>query len=116
MYAYMYTCVYTKHLYDDKLNTWHFMQSGRKLKFLRNKRANRRSFGKQTERVEGTENYRNGNVRSYGESEVGCSFSSSGTHGQRFLPHPLSQLKGPVCFSNQTAYFPRGKLPHLYST
>lgn len=50
MYAYMYTRVYTKHLYDDKLNTWHFMQSGRKLKFLRNKRANRRSCGKQMER------------------------------------------------------------------
>lgn len=42
-----------------------FIQRGRKLKFLRNKRAKRRLFGKQMERTEGTKNYGNGNVRSY---------------------------------------------------
>lgn len=42
-----------------------FIQRGRKLKFLSNKRANRRVFGKQMERTEGTRKYRNCNVRSY---------------------------------------------------
>lgn len=89
--------MYTEPLNKDKLNTQHFIQSDRKLKFMRNKRAIRRSFGRQMERTEGAENYRNDNVRSYGESEVGHSYSS-GTHGQRFLHHQLSQLKGAVCF------------------
>lgn len=94
MYACMSICVYAEHLCDDKVNTQRFIQSGRKLKFLRKKRPNRRSVGKEMERTEGTENYRNGNIRSSGEPEVGCSFNSSGTHGQRFLHHQLSQVKG----------------------
>lgn len=85
----MYICVYTEHLYDDKLNTRHSIQSGRKLMFLRNKRVNRRSFGRRRGQMKLKTT---GMVifRSYRESEVGHSFSSSGTRGQMFLHPQLS--------------------------
>lgn len=49
MYACMSVCVYAGHLCDDKINTQHFIQSGRKLKFLSNRRPKRRSVGKEME-------------------------------------------------------------------
>lgn len=38
--------IYTEPLNKDKLNTQHFIQCDRKLKFMRNKRAISRSFGR----------------------------------------------------------------------
>lgn len=98
--------IYTGHLCDDKLNTQRFIQSGRKLKFQRNKRANRRSFFKQKElktmemvMLELMESWMS-NLLFLLLEPVNRGFSSH-----------LSQLyvSGAVCFSTQTVYLSSGR-------